>query len=117
MLRLLAKSPAAAARLRPVARLLVGKPPPQSLLCLGNGDTMCRCRRWRGAHSSRLTFSPTSENPALEASINNCRFRELSARGLRVWTAALRFIFIGLLLGPSPPGISLLSGLAALGRA
>jgi hypothetical protein len=52
----------------------------------------------RRAISSRLTFSPTSENPALAASISNCRFRALSARGLRVWAVALLFALIGVLL-------------------
>jgi hypothetical protein len=52
----------------------------------------------RRAISSRLTFSPTSANAALAASISNCRFRALSARGLRVWTAGFRFTLIGLLL-------------------
>src|SRR3979490_908853 len=47
----------------------------------------------RRAISSRLTFSPTSANPALAASISNCRFRALSARGLRAWAVGLRFTF------------------------
>src|SRR6266404_3739927 len=87
MLRLLAKYPAAAARLRPVARLLVGKPPPQSLLCLGNGDTMCRCRRWRGArfllgsHSPRLPRTPPWRRRSIIADSGNCR-RGVCAFGL-----------------------------------
>src|ERR1700679_4376723 len=69
----------------------------------------------RRAISSRLTFSPTSAKAALAASISACRFRALSARGLRAGAVGFLFTLIdspktGLAKRRIPPYIVLSGG-------